>query len=133
MSERLSFVSERINRDGNWPGGRTIVLACALSGPAPLLRVRPELQYVCQFEAEWASDHAAESDKVGALHIVNEGCRTLHLEAANRSVSLQAGDACFPHGSAYVVDGRRRLTIPRVPLGIRSRSTGAISSMHGRP
>jgi AraC family transcriptional activator of mtrCDE len=34
-----------------------------LSGLAPLLRVRPQLQQLCRFGAQWASDHPPESDK----------------------------------------------------------------------
>jgi hypothetical protein len=36
------------------------------SGLAPLLRVRPELQQLCRFGAQWVSDHAAELDRWGA-------------------------------------------------------------------
>jgi AraC family transcriptional activator of mtrCDE len=35
----------------------------ALSGLAPLLRMRPEIQLLCRFGAQWVSDHAAESDR----------------------------------------------------------------------
>ena len=38
----------------------------APSGLAPLLRVRPELQQLCRFGAQWVSDHAAELDRWGA-------------------------------------------------------------------
>ena len=108
------------------PAGRSVSLD-ALSGLAPLLRVRPELQYVCQFGAQWASDHAPESDGWAPFHIVTEGCCTLHLKAADRSVSLQAGDvALLPHGSAHVVHGPNTRFDASGPFGIRSRSAGAI-------
>lgn len=99
----------------------------ALSGLAPLLRVRPEVQYVCNFGAQWASDHALENDGWAPFHIVTEGCCTLHLKATSRSVPLKAGDvALLPHGSAHVVHGQNTLHDASGPFDIRNPSTSAI-------
>jgi AraC family transcriptional activator of mtrCDE len=45
----------------------------ALSGLAPLLRVRQELQLLCRFGAQWVSDHAAESDRWAPFHFITQG------------------------------------------------------------
>lgn len=106
--------------------GRSVSLD-ALSGLAPLLRVRPELQYICRFGAQWASDHAPENDGWAPFHIVTEGRCTLHLKTTDRSVPLKAGDiAVLPHGSEHVVHGSNTLHDASGPFGIRSRSTSAI-------
>jgi AraC family transcriptional regulator, activator of mtrCDE len=101
--------------------------ADALSGLAPLLRVRPELQYVCRFGAQWASDHAPEKDAWAPFHIVTEGRCVLHLTRPGRSVLLQAGDvAVLPHGSAHIVHGPHNSHDASGPFGIYSLSTGAV-------
>lgn len=103
------------------------VSADALSGLAPLLRVRPELQYVCRFGAQWSSAHAPEADSWAPFHIVTEGSCVLHLTAAGRSVPLQAGDvAVLPHGSAHAVHGPDNPHDASGPFGIHDRPGGAI-------
>jgi AraC family transcriptional activator of mtrCDE len=103
------------------------VSADALSGLAPLLRVRPELQYVCRFGAQWASVHDSEADNWVPFHIVTEGSCVLHLTAVDRSILLQAGDvAILPHGSAHVVHGPNNLHNASGPFGISDRPSGAI-------
>jgi AraC family transcriptional regulator, activator of mtrCDE len=96
-----------------------------LSGLAPLLRVRPELQYACRFGADWTSDHPPESDAWAPFHIVTHGVCMLHLHG--HSVPLGAGDvAVLPHGSPHILHGST--TAPRAtgPFGIRSNSSGTI-------
>lgn len=113
------------------------VSADALSGLAPLLRVRPELQYVCRFGAQWASAHASETDNWAPFHIVTEGSCVLHLTAADRSILLQAGDvAVLPHGSAHVMHGLNNPHNASGPFGIDDRPGGAIlakTNTGGRP
>jgi hypothetical protein len=62
-----------------------------LSGLAPLLRVRPELQYICRFGDQWASPHAAEPDAWAPFHVVTDGACVLHLTGPGRSIRLMAG------------------------------------------
>jgi AraC family transcriptional regulator, activator of mtrCDE len=103
------------------------VSADALSGLAPLLRVQPELQYVCRFGAQWASAHASEAANWAPFHIVTEGSCLLHLTAEDRSILLQAGDvAVLPHGSAHVVHGPNNRHDAPGPFGIRGQRGGAI-------
>jgi hypothetical protein len=65
MAARITRVAARIKVEA-----QRMLLAHpvdTLSGLAPLLRVRPELQQVCRFGAQWTSEHAAESDRRGAV------------------------------------------------------------------
>ena len=70
---------------------------------APLLRVRPELQQLCRFGAQWASEHAPESGGWAPFHIVTVGACL--LDAGDRSgILLKAGDAAIlPHGGPHTV------------------------------
>lgn len=109
----------------------------ALSGLAPLLRVRPELQQVCRFGAQWAADHAAEAARWAPFHLVTHGACILDLGSDGRSIPLSAGDvAVLPHGSRHSV--RAAATPPGAcgPFGIDVRPLGAIelkSNMAGEP
>lgn len=99
----------------------------ALSGLAPLLRVRPELQYICRFGAQWASDHPRERNSWAPFHIVTGGTCVLHLTEPGRSIRLGTGDVVvLPHGSAHVMHGETTSPKSRGPFGIQSRETGAI-------
>ena len=71
---------------------------------APLLRVRPELQNICRFGAQWASPHAPEPEGWAPFHIVTAGrCR---LDIPNSApLTLTAGDvAILPHGGPHTVE-----------------------------
>lgn len=109
----------------------------ALSGLAPLLRVRPELQYLCRFGAQWASPHPPEPDAWAPFHIVTDGACVLHLTGPGRSVPLKAGDvAVLPHGSPHIVHGPTTAPDATGPFGIVGRSNGAIlvkSNTHAKP
>jgi AraC family transcriptional activator of mtrCDE len=95
----------------------------ALSGLAPLLRVRPELSHVCRFGDQWASSHPPARDSWAPFHIVTEGNCILHLTATGRSVALQKGDvAVLPHGSPHVVHSPNTSYDAPGPFGIRHRS-----------
>ena len=37
---------------------------------APLLRVRPQLQQICRFGAQWSSEHEPEPEGWAPFHIV---------------------------------------------------------------
>ena len=98
-----------------------------LSGLAPLLRVRPELQYICRFGDQWASPHAAEPDAWAPFHVVTDGACVLHLTGPGRSIRLTAGDvAVLPHGSAHVMHGSTTPPTAAGPFCIQGRSNGAI-------
>ncbi len=73
-----------------------------VSGLAPFLRVRPELQLICRFGAQWTVDHGPEEGEWAPFHIVTRGaCR---LEVAGLHHVLQAGDvAVLPHGSPHIL------------------------------
>jgi AraC family transcriptional activator of mtrCDE len=109
----------------------------SLSSLAPLLRVRPELQYLCRFGAQWASDHAPESDACVPFHIVTDGACVLDLTGLGRSFRLDAGDvALLPHGSPHVVRGTTTPPGATGPFGIRGQLTSAIlvkSNTDGEP
>jgi AraC family transcriptional regulator, activator of mtrCDE len=94
----------------------------ALSGLAPLLRVRPELQHICRFGAQWASNHPPERNSWAPFHIVTGGTCILHLTEPGRAIPLGTGDVVvLPHGSAHVVHGEATSPESRGPFGIQSR------------
>ena len=65
MAARLTWVAERINLEA--PGMTRPVDTLSLL--AQLLRVRPELQQLCRFGAQWSSDHSSEAEGLGALSL----------------------------------------------------------------
>jgi AraC family transcriptional regulator, activator of mtrCDE len=69
----------------------------------PFLRVRPELQQICRFGAQWASDHGPEVGGWAPFHIVT--CGECLLDLGDRTtVELKAGDAAvLPHGGPHTV------------------------------
>src|SRR2546421_6487855 len=86
-----------------------------LSGLAPLLRVRPELQSLCRFGAQWKCDHEAESGNSARFHIVTSGTCVIDLVGLNRSIQVSAGDVVvLPRGARHIVRG------PTLPWGTRS-------------
>ncbi len=77
----------------------------ALSALAPLLRVRPELQTLCQFGASWTSAHAPEPTGWAPFHLVTMGSCVLARNGMP-PVLLGAGDiVLLPHGDAHVMRG----------------------------
>jgi AraC family transcriptional regulator, activator of mtrCDE len=98
-----------------------------LGGLVPLLRVRPQLQSLCRFGAQWAVDHEAEKDLWAPFHIVARGACTLDLIDLKQTLDLEEGDvAVLPHGARHVVRGR---TTPRGagPFKVRAYDTQAIT------
>ena len=108
-----------------------------LSGLAPLLRVRPELQAVCKFGAQWASPHPSEVDRGAPFHLVTKGACVIELSDTGRSIPLSAGDsAVLPHGSRHTVRGSTTPAAARGPFGIQSRPLGTVdlkSNTDGEP
>jgi AraC family transcriptional activator of mtrCDE len=109
----------------------------SLSGLAPLLRVRPELQHLCRFGAQWATDHSAERGNWAPFHIVTNGACVIDLTGLGRSIRLDAGDvALLPHGSRHVVRGPTTPPGAAGPFGIEARPGEAIlvkSNTGGEP
>jgi AraC family transcriptional activator of mtrCDE len=126
MAARLTHVAGRINVVALWMMlGRS---ADMLSGLAPLLRVRPELQQVCRFGAQWAADHAAEPGCWAPFHFVTHGSCIVELSDAGRSIVLSEGDvAVLRHGTRHALRGATTPPGARGPFGIHSRLIGAVS------
>jgi len=78
----------------------------ALSGLAPLLRVRPELQDFCRFGGGWESPHAEEKRGWAYFHIVTKG-RCLLERPGRELLTLETGDVLLlPHGDAHTLRAR---------------------------
>ncbi len=74
-----------------------------LSRLAPLLRVRPQLQQICRFGAQWASAHGPETEGWAPFHIVTHGACLLDT-TERTAILLRKGDvAVLPHGGPHVV------------------------------
>ena len=108
-----------------------------LSSVAPLLRVKPELQQLCRFGAQWAAEHAAETDRWAPFHLVRRGGCVLQLSGQDQAITLTAGDiVVLPHGSSHVVRGASTPADAHGPFGIRSRPFGPVelkTNTEGRP
>jgi len=89
-----------------------------LSGLAPLLRVRPELQDVCRFGGAWSSPHEAEKRGWAYFHIVTRG--TCALDRPGRGpLILETGDVLLlPHGDAHIVRAREPGQRPAPPVAV---------------
>jgi AraC family transcriptional activator of mtrCDE len=75
----------------------------ALSGLAPLLRVRPELDDFCRFGGAWRSSHEAEPAGGAYFHIITKGSVELDRPGFG-PLCLDAGDILLlPHGNAHTV------------------------------
>jgi AraC family transcriptional activator of mtrCDE len=124
MPTRRRIMTARINRAAENVMSETTVDGAeddALSGLAPLLRVRPVLEDVCRLGGAWASPHDHEPSGHAYFHIVTQGCSLLdHL--GDGLLRLNAGDVLLlPHGDAHTmraVDGvgvtQSRTAIQRV-------------------
>jgi AraC family transcriptional regulator, activator of mtrCDE len=102
-------------------------LVDTLSSVAPLLRVKPELQQLCRFGAQWAAEHVAETGRWAPFHLVTRGGCILQLSGRDRTITLAAGDiVVLPHGSPHVVRGSSTPRDARGPFGIHSRPFGPV-------
>ena len=59
-----------------------------VTGLAPFLRVRPELQLICRFGAQWSVDHTPEEAGWAPFHIVTRGEVVLQVAATQYRLSL---------------------------------------------
>ncbi len=97
-----------------------------LSALAPLLRVRPELQSLCRFEARWASPQAREPKGWAPFHMVTVG--SCVLDVGGSLHTLEAGDVVLlPHGDAHVVRGAAAVRRGRPPALVSVKTTSAIA------
>lgn len=126
MSARLRRMAERIDVEGGEVSPQQS--ADILSGLAPLLRVRPELQHLCRFGAQWTADHAAELDRWAPFHCITWGSCVVELSGLGRRIPLSAGDVVvLPHGTAHIVRGTTTPADAAGPFDIRSRPVGSIN------
>jgi AraC family transcriptional activator of mtrCDE len=125
MPARLTLVTRRINIEA-----RRVARGPALdtlSALAPLLRVRPELQELCRFGAQWAADHPADIDRWAPFHLVTAGACVLELSAARRAIPLSAGDVVvLPHGGGHELRGPTTPAGAHGPFGIHAQPFGAV-------
>ncbi len=94
---------------------------------APLIRVRPELQNICRFGAQWAAPHLPEPEGWAPFHIVTAGTCLLETPGA-APLTLRAGDiALLPHGGPHTVMALREATGPVTPVRSLPRSFDSIA------
>ncbi|WP_413988063.1 cupin domain-containing protein [Labrys okinawensis] len=75
----------------------------AFAGLAPLLRVRPQLQQLSSFGAQWASWHDHEEQGWAPFHIVSHGGCLLDV-GEQHGILLEVGDvAILPHSGQHNV------------------------------
>ncbi|MBX9823405.1 MAG: AraC family transcriptional regulator [Xanthobacteraceae bacterium] len=97
-----------------------------LSALAPLFRVRPQLERLCQFGAQWASPHDQQPIGWMPFHLVAKGNCVLDA-VGHTPVSLSAGDiVLLPQGDRHVM--RAPVTPTAAPSGsaVVIRPNGAI-------
>jgi AraC family transcriptional activator of mtrCDE len=94
----------------------------ALSGLAPLLRVRPEFQEFCRFGGKWISPHEAAQVGWAYFHIVTRG--ECVIDGPNHStIRLQKGDILLlPHGHAHTLRPRSTAKQAGTPIATEFRN-----------
>ena len=98
----------------------------ALSGLAPLLRVRPELESLCRFGAQWGSPHEISTGGWAPFHLIAQGRCVIEV-AGVAPIPLEAGDvAVLPHGGAHTVRGTTTPASLARTAGLRLSHNGAI-------
>ena len=106
--------------------GRGSAAADAFAVMASLLRVRPELQQVCRFGAQWVSQHGPEESGWAPFHIVTAGACLLDT-GDQHGIRLEAGDvAVLPHGSSHTTRSLPGATGPARPIQVSRRPHDAI-------
>lgn len=92
----------------------------------PLLRVRPELQAICRFGAQWAAPHEPEPEGWAPFHIVTAGRCCLELQGT-APLTLAAGDvAVLPHGGPHTIKAASETGGAAEPVRSLSRPFDAI-------
>jgi hypothetical protein len=76
---------------------------------APFLRVRPQLQQICRFGAQWSSQHEPEPEGWAPFHIVTCGSCLLDV-GDRRGIALRAGNVAAPLERRWCVSSRPQLT-----------------------
>ena len=103
MPARRNAMSGRIKQGKIGHAMADLEVDDALSGLAPLLRVRPELEDFCRFGGAWASSHEAEPPGWAHFHIVTKGSVELDRPGFG-PLRLDAGDILLlSHGDAHSV------------------------------
>jgi AraC family transcriptional activator of mtrCDE len=88
---------------------------------APLVRVRPELQHICLFSAQWRSKHKHEPRGWAPFHILTQGACLIDV-ADRTGVLLRSGDvAVLPHGEAHTLRALPTSTGPVSIVRVRRR------------
>ncbi len=88
---------------------------------APLLRVRPELQQLCEFGGQWESFHEAERENWAPFHIVTRGECLLDV-GTELGIPLAAGDiAVLPHGGQHVIRAIPNAEVAVEPVRVQRR------------
>jgi AraC family transcriptional activator of mtrCDE len=95
----------------------------ALSGLAPLLRVRPHLDDVCRFGGAWAAIHEPEPAGQAYFHIVTRGRAALQ-RLGHEPLHLAAGDILLlPRGDAHTMRHAGPNAQPPAPVAVRHHGT----------
>ena len=98
----------------------------ALSGLAPLLRVRPELESLCRFGAQWASPHEISTGGWARFHLIVQGRCVIEV-AGIAPIPVETGDvAVLPHGGAHTMRGATTPASLARTADLRLGHTGAI-------
>jgi AraC family transcriptional activator of mtrCDE len=89
---------------------------------APLLRVRPELQFICRFGgAQWRSAHGPEPKGWAPFHIVTHGTCMVDVENGT-DLQIEAGDVVvFSQGGRHTLHGLSRSQTPSSEIRIQRR------------
>jgi AraC family transcriptional regulator, activator of mtrCDE len=93
-----------------------------LSGLAPLLRVRPELQEFCRFGGDWISPHDVAQAGWAHFHIVT--CGECFVDGPSHSgIHLKKGDILLlPHGNAHLLRARMGADQASAPIAAEFRN-----------
>ncbi|WP_407525994.1 AraC family transcriptional regulator [Methylobacterium oryzisoli] len=98
-----------------------VLMEDALSGLAPLLRVRPQLEDVCRFGGTWASVHESEPAGQAYFHIVTHGRATLQ-RPGDETLQVEAGDILLlPNGDAHTLRNLEASASVVLPVAVRQR------------
>jgi AraC family transcriptional activator of mtrCDE len=103
----------------------------ALSGLAPLLRVRPVLEDVCRLSGAWATPHGIEPNGHAYFHIVTRGYTVVDRLGAG-VLRLEAGDILLlPHGDAHTMRADAPLDASRCLITVRQHGAVRLKTVDG--